>query len=169
MAVRDAGHPHRRHLPSGAPATQGGGQTNAFGPELYWQQIDFVTRISRVQTHWFPFGGLPSSVSSVTQEPAPELQPPGTAVIVEYRGASTIDVQACGGDDPLTNANLLDFYGDYPDSGCATLSTPTGWRSSPSSLLGQFRYFQIRFTFVSNIDQELSPELDAFGFAWSVD
>ena len=152
--------------PSGGYNTGSGFVTKGYGPELYWQQIDFVLRISRVYTHWFPFGGTPTSVSSITQEPAPEFQPPGTSVVVEYRGTATIETIGCTGSDALTDANRFDFYGNYDDS-CGSVSQPTGWRSDLFSFVGQYDYFQLRFTFVSNLEQDLSPELDAFGFAWN--
>ncbi len=158
--------------PQGGYQTSGqgaGSRTKAFGPELYWHQVDFVLRVSRVYTHWFSFGGKPDFISDITQEPAPEFQPPNTEVVVDVRGVQTLN---CGssGSSPLTDASVLDFYGDY-DNPC--MSDTTGWRSDIQSLLNdpagrEYEFFQFRFTFVSNIEQNLSPELDALGLAWSI-
>jgi hypothetical protein len=155
--------------PQGGYDTTTGAKTKSFGPELYWHQVDFVLRISRVYTHWFSFGGVPDFISDVTQEPAPEFQPPNTRVDVEVRG---VEVLNCGssGPSPLTDANVLDFYGNY-DNPC--MSDTTGWRSDIQTLLNdpagrEYEFFQFRFTFVSNIEQNLSPELDALGLAWSI-
>jgi len=158
--------------PQGGYNTATGAVTKGYGPELYWHQVDFVLRISRVYTHWFSFGGIPDFVSSLNQEPAPEFQPPNTEVVIDVRGAEV--AENCGGDpSPLNDANELDFYGNYSDTGCGNLSDTTGWRSDILSLLNDpggrdFKFFQFRFTFVSNIEQNLSPELDALGFAWSI-
>ena len=158
--------------PQGGYNTTTGARTKAYGPELYWQQVDFVLRVSRVYTHWFSFGGTPDFVSALTQEPAPEFQPPNTEVIVDVRGAEL--AENCGGaPSPLNDANQLDYYGNYSDTGCGNLSDTTGWRSDIQSLLNDpggrdFKFFQFRFTFVSNIEQNLSPELDALGLAWSI-
>ncbi len=159
--------------PRGGYNTNTGTPTNGYGPELYWQQVDFVVKVSRVHTHWFPFGGVPEYLSQLTLEPAPELLPEGTEVVVEVRAAELV-VDDCGGGGPLVDANGLDGYGDLSGSACATVSTPTAWTTDFQSLLAHpsgvdFRYFQLRFSFVSNIEQELEPELDAFGMSWDVE
>jgi hypothetical protein len=32
----------------------------------------------------------------------------------------------------------------------------------------KWKYFQLRITFVSNTEKDLSPTLDAYGFSWTV-
>ena len=162
-------------IPNGGYNTATGFKTKNHGPELYWQQVDFVVRISRVFTHWFPFGGIPDFISSVTMDPAPEFQLPGTSVLVEFRGSADVSENNCAEPSILLDANVLDLYGDKLDiaqGGCGSIATPTSWKSDISSLLtysGQnFQFFQIRLTFVSNIEMNLEPELDAMGFAWGV-
>ncbi|MGH7151346.1 MAG: hypothetical protein ACREIU_11645, partial [Planctomycetota bacterium] len=64
----------------------------AFGPELYWTQVDFVVRVTRAFTHWFDLGatttpGAPIFAAPVV-EPRGADQPAGTTMIVEYRGAT---------------------------------------------------------------------------------
>ncbi len=170
-------------VPQGGYNTNTGFTTKNHGPELYWQNVDFVVRISRVFTHWFYFGGVLNSVSAITSEPLPANQPTGTQVILEFRGTADIDPSPCFGSlgfssSILDNAALLDLYGDedmdpITNGGCAVLATPTGWTTDLNTLLTHpsgidFQYFQIRMTFVGNIDQDLNPELDALGFAWNV-
>lgn len=152
--------------PTGGYNTVTGAVTKNHGPELYWGQADFVTRVSRVYTHWFGFGGSLSEMSTLTIEPTPTAQVAGTEVIVELRGADTITTTTC--DDPLTRMSDFDAYGDYVGT-CASVSAPTGWSTSPSTLIsGGKDYFQVRITFISNIEQDLDPVLDALGFAWNV-
>jgi hypothetical protein len=148
-----------------------GNSTKNHGPELYWHQVDFVLRISRVTTHWFYLGGIPDSITTVSVEPSPENQAPGTQVIIEVRGTSDFDDGNCGDGDPspLTDASTpFDDYGDFIGP-CGILNNPSAWTTNLNTLVAnEYTHFQMRITFVSNIVQNLSPELDAFGFAWNV-
>ncbi len=155
--------------PTGGYNTTTGATTKAFGPELYWGQVDFVTRISRVYTHWFSFGGTLASITPITVEPSPSQQLSGTSVLVEFRGTDLVDVVGCVDEaDPLSSTVDFDAYGDY-EGACGVVSTPGAWTSEVSDLLAENpAFFQLRFTFVSNIVQDLSPLLDAVGFAWNV-
>jgi hypothetical protein len=152
--------------PTGGYNTITGVATKNHGPELYWGQADFVTRISRVHSHWFGFGGSVASMTPLTVEPTPAAQIAGTQVIVELRGADTITLTSC--DDPVTRMSNFDAYGNYAGT-CATVGTPTAWSTSVTNLItGGKDFFQVRVTFVSNIQQDLNPVLDALGFAWNV-
>lgn len=157
--------------PQGGYNTSTGANTKGYGPELYWHQVDFVLRISRVYTHWFSFGGAPEFVSPLTTEPAAEFQPPNTEVVIEVRGIESIFVVNCGSNpSSLTDVNQLDFYGDHY-TGCSVMGETTSWRPGMQSLLDDprdFKFFQFRFSFLSNIEQNLWPELDGLGFAWTV-
>lgn len=152
--------------PTGGYNTVTGAVTKNHGPELYWGMADFVTKVSRVYTHWFGLGGSVASMSPLTVEPVPSAQLAGTQVIVELRGADTITTTTC--DDPLARMSDFDAYGDYIGT-CSTVSGVTGWSSDVSPLItGGKDFFQVRITFISNIDQDLDPVLDALGFAWNV-
>lgn len=152
--------------PTGGYNTQTGAVTKNHGPEMYWGMADFVTRISRVYTHWFGFGGSLATMSPLAVEPVPSAQLAGTQVIVELRGADTISTTNC--DDPLTRMGSFDAYGDYIGT-CSSVAGITGWSTSVDGLIsGGKDYFQVRITFVSNINQDLDPVLDALGFAWNV-
>ncbi|HEX9794004.1 MAG TPA: hypothetical protein VGC54_08480 [Planctomycetota bacterium] len=163
--------------PTGGYNTGTGERTKQYGPELYWGQVDFVVKISRVFTHWFAFSALDEpldSISAVTMEPPLVRQPPGTDVIVEFRGTSSLVLDTCD-KHMLTDSNCLDLYGDYEfvsvSECCGSIGSPTGWTADPSSFLSgptPPKHFQLRFTFVANIVQNAEPELDAFGFAWNV-
>lgn len=152
--------------PSGGYNTTTGVVTKNHGPELYWGQVDFVTRVSRVYSHWFGLGGSLASMTPLTIEPTPASQIAGTQVIVELRGCDTINLTSC--DDPVARMSDFDAYGDYLGT-CATVSTPSNWSTSVDGLISSGRdYFQVRVTFISNIQQDLDPVLDALGFAWNV-
>jgi hypothetical protein len=172
--------------PTGGVST-GGGTQKGFGPELYWGQVDFVVRVSRVFTHWFAFGGVLDSVGTQVIEPV--SQPDGTEVRIDWRGAELIDVSGCiAGEDgtPLNDAtSQLDDYGEFRGSPismdrlvdpplvtdfCATISEPSDWTADAAALAAELKweFVQLRITFVSNTKKDLEPELDAFGYAWTV-
>ncbi len=176
--------------PTGGTAT-GGGTQKGYGPELYWGQVDFVVKVSRVFTHWFSFGGTFNGIGPVVQEPV--NQPEGSSVTVEWRGTEIIDMAGGAANDPcdstslhlLNDANQLDDYGEFRgaiisrdrledppdlDEFCESMSDPSDWTSNPASLAAEakWKFFQLRITFVSNIEKDLEPELDAYGFSWTV-
>ncbi len=158
--------------PSGGYNTTTGATTKVFGPELYWGQVDFVTKVSRIYTHWFDFGGNLASISSLTLEPTPSQANPGTSVQVDFRASSNVDEAAClAAEDPspLTSAAFdFDAYGDYSSTGCGTISSPSDWYSDTADFVAEGRrFFQLRLTFVSNPDLGLPAEMDAFGFAYT--
>lgn len=175
--------------PTGGTAT-GGGTQKGYGPELYWGQVDFVVKVSRVFTHWFSFGGTFNGIGAVVQEPV--NQPEGASVTIDWRGTEDIDLTAgaagaCTSESLhlLNDANQLDDYGEFKGAiisrdrleeppaltdFCETMSDPSEWNSNPASLAAEakWKFFQLRITFVSNIEKDLEPEIDAYGFSWTV-
>lgn len=152
--------------PSGGYNTNTGVVTNRWGPELYWGQLDFVTRVSRVYSHWFGLGGSLASMTPLTIEPTPASQIAGTQVIVELRGSDSITLTTCN--DPVTRMSNFDAYGNYGGT-CSIITTPSNWSTSVAGLITSGHdFFQVRVTFISNIQQDLDPVLDALGFAWNV-
>ncbi len=159
--------------PSGGFLPGGGRTPTQFDTLLYWMNADFVVRVSRVYTHWFDLGNLLNlgSVKGVILEPENPKQPPGTSVIVEYRGSVAVSHPA----NPLTTASPLttadapfDGYGDAIP-GLGSVSTPSDWTQDFASLEGrQFKYFQLRFTFIANADLGVQPRIDGFGIAADV-
>ena len=171
--------------PTGGLLSNGGGVQNGYGPELYWQQIDFVVRVSRVYTHWFSFGGVLESVASQVVDPFEQL---GDAeFLVEWRGSEMIDVVNCEAQDQKSLMNdassQIDYYGEFlgspihydrlagaPNPSCGTLSAPSPWTADPTALAAEakWQFFQLRFTFVSDIENNIEAEMDAYGFAWMI-
>tara|TARA_B110000467_G_scaffold158497_1_gene174751 strand:+ start:479 stop:3664 length:3186 start_codon:yes stop_codon:yes gene_type:complete len=147
------------------------GSIKAYGPELHWGQVDFVTKVSNVYTHWFNAGGALDWFSNLTLEPTPQQSNPGTSVEVEFRTSPAINVVNCIDETtPLEDAsNAFDAYGEYDDDiGCATVTAGSDWVSDPASLVSlQYPYFQLRFTFIANTQLNLEAEMDAFGFAYT--
>ena len=94
-----------------------------------------------------------------------------TELEISFRTSPAISVAGCVNEtSPLEDAaSIFDAYGEYDNSlGCGNVSLPTDWTSDPSELtLNPSQYFQLRFTFIANIDQNLPAELDAFGFAYT--
>jgi hypothetical protein len=150
--------------PTGGYNTATGAKTKKFGPELYWAQVDFSVRVSRVYTHWFTFGGQVDDISSLTVE---EVSNPGTEMVLDFRGAELVDITNCEV-NAFNSVIDLDAYGDFQGA-CGSISNPSEWSTDLALLesLGSTA-FQIRLTFVSSLETELEPELDALGLAWTV-
>ncbi|MCH2111264.1 MAG: hypothetical protein MK213_00270, partial [Planctomycetes bacterium] len=150
-----------------------GVKTDAFDPFMYWAEMDFVMRVSRVFTHWFDMGaGLPAGGALAVQlEPENASQEIGTYVQIEMRGAIQVDHDG----DPTVNPSPLtdvstDFnqFGEYDGNG--GVSAPSDWTTNFADLEGQqYRYFQLRVTFVNNTEQALQSRLDGLGLAWTFD
>ena len=147
------------------------GSIKAYGPEIHWGQVDFVTKVSLVYTHWFNAGGAIDWFSSLALEPTPQQSNPGTSVEVQFRTSPSINVTNCINETtPLEDAsNAFDAYGEYDENiGCATVTDGSDWVSDPSSLIPlQYPFFQLRFTFIANTQLNLEAEMDAFGFAYT--
>lgn len=159
--------------PSGGFLPGGSRTPTQFDTLLYWLNTDFVVRVSRVYTHWFDMGNVlaAGAVQGVILEPENPDQPPGTSLILEYRGSVLV---AHGGNpltasSPLTTADLpFDGYGD--GTGIGTISTPGEWTTNFADLAGmQFKYFQVRVTFIANVDLGTQPKLDGLGIALDLD
>lgn len=160
--------------PSGGFQPGGGRTPTQFDTLIYWMNADFVVRVSRVYTHWFDMGNVfnVGDLRGVILEPENPEQPTGTSVIVEYRGSVAVShpTNPLTTPSPLTTADApFDGYGDAI-AGLGSVSTPSGWTQSLASLEGQqFKYFQLRFTFIANADLAVQPRVDGFGFAADLD
>ncbi len=160
--------------PSGGFLPGGSRTPTQFDTLLYWMNADFVVRVSRVYTHWFDMGNVLNigDVQGLIVEPENPVQPAGTSVIVEYRGSVAVDH---GGNPlliptPLTSADLpFDGYADATQ-GIGSVSTPSDWTQDFAALEGQqFKFFQVRITFIANADLGVQPVLDGFGIAINLD
>ncbi len=111
----------------------GGVATPGTDNTFYMGALDFVVRISRSYSVWFPAddasnpgGTLAGALfQPAVMEPRPEDQPVGTSIEVDYRGASSIGLHPVAGGnvldelgDPIVqiarvDASALDVYGDF--------------------------------------------------------
>jgi hypothetical protein len=157
--------------PPGAPTP---GVDNSF----YIGQHDLVTRISRVHSIWFNVGNVSSPVQygAPIVEPRPQDQPEGTQVLLHFRGATGVTYAGL-----RSNAVEIDPYGDLnhwtvsgmppmlqPPAGPSPvyLNNDSTWKSSLTAL-NTAPFFQVRITFISNPQTNLSPELSALGFTYT--
>ena len=156
-------------VPSGGfnPFSVPPNQPSLFTADNQWYlgQIDTVIRVSRAHSIWLSAGGPADFVNPILT-PDPDTLPSRTDVVLEYRGAAllTNSTQL----DNAQNASNLDAYGDI-DANLAQVMFLNGdntWKSLISQIDGA-GMFQVRFTFVNNIETGQSPRLDAVGFAYS--
>ena len=143
---------------------------------IYAAQADFVVRVSRAYTHWFDLGGvLPiDGVKGIVVEPVEAFQLPGTELIVEYRGSFSVSHPAnpTTTPSPLTDAEkTLDLYGDFNDTS-GSVSLPSAWTTDLTTLEAtateQYRYIQLRISFVANADRSLPATMDGLGIAFDI-
>jgi hypothetical protein len=143
---------------------------------IYAARADFVVRVSRAYTHWFDLGGiLPiGGVQGVVLEPVEAFQLPGTEIIVEYRGSFSVAHPAdpTVAPSPLTDAEkTLDFYGDFNGTS-GSVSLPSDWTQDLTTLEAtateQYRYLQLRISFVANAERSLPATLDGLGIAFDI-
>lgn len=159
--------------PSGGFLPGGGRTATQFDTLMYWLNADFAVRVSRVYTHWFDLGDVldTGEVRGVILEPENPDQPPGTSLLVEYRGSVLVDHNGNPliNPSPLTTAdNPFDGYGD--SLGVGTVSTPGPWTTNLADLENHsYKYIQIRFTFIANTDLGTQPRLDGLGLALDLD
>jgi hypothetical protein len=156
---------------SNPPGAATWGLDNTF----YIGALDFVTRVSRTYSVWFPV--TPAEITNPgfnppVTEPRPEDQPNGTDLVLAFRGASAITNQSV-----LDDANTLDGYGDhYADPsasrdlaganvGVTFLNGDTTWHTEVSDLNGA-TFYQVRVTFHSNPETATDAELSALGLTW---
>ncbi len=158
-----------------------GQSTLRFDNTVYLGEMDLVLRLSRVHSIW-----IDSQVNSPTYlppvlEPSAADQPLGTSVDLAFRGAT---IMSPAGANIATDATFVDAYGNpalcvvIPSmtnpctlAPCTTNGVPgflgnnSTWRSTLQQLNGA-KFFQMRLTFVSNTDTNLSPSLSSLGFVF---
>jgi len=126
---------------------------------FYVGQMDTVVRVSRAVTIWIDSGSLsPRYVEPVVE---PRQQPGTSALEIEFRGAHAFSPEA--GDAPF-DARLLDVYGDFA-SGSVEYLGDGSWSSDIRAVDGA-RFLQVRFSFLNDVENALSAELDSFGLAF---
>jgi len=137
------------------------GQRTRFSAEnvFYLGQLDTVARISRAHTIWLDTGVASPAPLAPLAAPAPAHQPDGTAVILDFRGATGFSPNALTA--PF-DSRRLDAYGDLTLGTVAFRNGTATWTSDVSTLDGA-RYLQVRVSFVNNLVTQTSPELSALG------
>lgn len=137
------------------------GQPTLFNADntFYVGSIDTVVRVSRAITVWIDTLTIdPRFVDPVVE---PRDQPGNSSLVVEYRGAQDFSLDSDGA--PF-DAALLDPYGDYA-VGSVVFHGNGAWSDDIHAVDGA-RYVQLRFSFQSDIESNLAPELDSFGLAF---
>ncbi|MBL8857921.1 MAG: hypothetical protein JNL28_05405 [Planctomycetes bacterium] len=137
---------------------------------FYIGQLNLVTRISRVHSIWFDSTSGTVLYSAPVVEPRPTDQPEGTSIVFDYRGATQLTnnvlLSDAVGIDPYGNRVTLPAGAPLGGTTDPTfLNNDTTWKSSLTALNGA-RFFQVRASFISNAETNLSPELSALGFTY---
>ena len=167
-------------------APQGGFNPNSNPPgrrtpnadnAFYIGQIDYVVRLSQVHTVWLDLRPSLLSPFQFTNyaRPAvfPPLQPPGSSLVLEYRGATLLD----GVDEAAFDGRSIGPYGTpfhllTSEQGCNNCIRPVGtihyldgdasWREDLDTLDGA-RFLQVRMSFLNDIRSGASAELESLG------
>ena len=151
---------------------------------FYFGQLDIVVRVSRVHTRWLHTNESDPDYLVPVLEPRPDDQPAGSSLTVDYRGSFQVNPNP---GDPSKqadlNADYLNVYGDegwlasqpnpFPLYGPLASQNPNvqfpggdpTWKTSIDEVDGA-EWLQARFTFISNTETGLTPELSAFGVAF---
>ncbi len=151
---------------------------------FYIGQLDAVTKVSRVHSVWINTDFVAPDYAPPVILPRGAEQPAGTSVVVEYRGATGFSLDALATSGPF-DAAQLDAYGEMffvvndpgpppgdehgyykPLGSVSFLDGVATWRGDTEALDGA-QFFQMRITFVNNIQTGLSPVLSAIGVAYS--
>lgn len=152
-----------------------GQPTLQYSQNVYQTEATFGIQVSRVHTHWFDLGTTltaPGDAIGSLLEPDTVNQNAGTQVVVEFRGSAAVSEDTGVADpSPLRDADIpFDDYGDFVNPGNASsVSTPGAFTSDLRRLEGQpqpYRFVQFRFSFISNLADNLPGVLDGFGLAW---
>jgi hypothetical protein len=158
-----------------------GGATLPGDNTVYLGEMDLVLRVSRMHSIWLDTQMNAPTYLPPVIEPRDSDQPLGTSVTLDYRGATLMSPSTA---NIATDANFLDPYGNptlcpvnppVPNTCPVTLCTTNGvpsffqtnntWRPSITNI-NTAKLFQVRVTFISNTDTNLSPSLSALGFAF---
>jgi hypothetical protein len=142
---------------------------------VYIGQLDIVSRISRVHTAWINTELPAADFFTPVVLPGGSDRPPGTDVILEYRGAANISLSDGDDDNAPFDARQLNPYGEMFSTAVdgeisligeiSFVGTDGTW-TDDINVIDQSRFFQVRISFVNNIETGRNPELSALGFAF---
>ena len=148
--------------------------------------MDTVFRVTRLVSHWVDLIGTSFigevSFSSAQMEPAANMQPLGTSILLEYRSATAFNgsnpqqlerspfdpaYHGPNGDpvDHLGNANLHSIIFQAPNMATNTVDGSI-WNADLTQM--KSRFLQIRMSFINNIDSGTSPSLSALALPFEM-
>ena len=126
----------------------------------YMGQLDYVIRVSRAHTVWIDTEVVAPHYADPVIEP--QDQPPGTRILLEFRGADTF----LGAGLAPFDGSVLDPYGNFETGTTVYHGGVDGWTDDIQRVDGA-RYLQVRFSFFNDVDTRLSPMLSSLGVAFS--
>ncbi|MAB78095.1 MAG: hypothetical protein CMJ89_01970 [Planctomycetes bacterium] len=141
-------------------STPPGRRTRNGDNTFYIGQMDYVVRISRVHTAWFDTRDSSPDYRQPVLEP--REQPPGTEILIDYRGATGF---AASADKPF-DARHLNAYGELSPNLVDFHGGSDAWTENIDEIDGA-RFLQMRLTFVNNIDSGEIPSLSALGIPYT--
>jgi len=184
--------PNGGYFPPGSTQGPAGTKTPPGGPEVYPAQIDFAVKVSRVYTHFYNLTSV--GINNPIFDPSwivmlPAVQPTNTSATVQFRGADSAGAGFTG------DARCFDAYGEFYTGAEGGIfptipQLPTGviCGANPAgvvpntkgtgasggvnftdniTLLNAKRFLQMRFTFSSDIVNDVAPSLTAVGVGFS--
>jgi hypothetical protein len=128
---------------------------------FYLGQLDYVTRISRTITMWIQTGLGESVFYDPIVEPDPSELPERTSIVYEYRGARAFS----GTNGAHLDAERMDFYGNLKSGFVSFRNNDNTWKDDVADIEGA-KFFQVRMTFISDLQSLARPELDSFGMIY---
>ncbi len=129
---------------------------------LYIGQLDAVLRVSRGHSMWIDsFLSNPRYLPPLLEPQLHEL-PAGTEVVLDFRGADAFATNPPGA--PF-NADALDAYGEVRNGTVFFHAGDSDWHSQISEIDGA-RYFQMRLSFIGNIQTRLAAHLASLAIAF---
>jgi len=159
-------NPDLELVPSGGfnpVSTPPGQPTNNDADSIYYVgQLDIVIGVSRVHSVWLDTTFVSPEYLAPVLDPAPDLLPAGTEILVDYRGAATFSSDA---NDAPFDSSMLDPYGELLQGTVTFFNGVPTWTNDISQIDGA-RYVQMRLSFVNNISTLLTAELSAIGLAF---
>ena len=171
---------HGGFNPSSTPPGQ---VTLRYDNTVYLGEMDLVLRVSRVHTIWIDSQVNAPTYLTPVMEPSGSNQPLGTSIDLAFRGAT---IMSPANANIASDGSFIDQYGNpalcvvIPSMTnpctlqvCTTNGVPgflgnnSSWRTTIQQINGA-KYFQVRMTFVSNTETNLSPSLSSLGFVFKL-
>ncbi|MBI3819137.1 MAG: hypothetical protein HY286_10635 [Planctomycetes bacterium] len=189
----DGTKPTGAYYPPGSTQGTPGTKTSSQGPEVYPGRVDLATKVSRVYSHFFDFSTV--TITSPVFVPTnvlmlPTTQSPNTSVAIDFRGGTSVNPSS---GIVTKDARCFDIYGDVYSgsttyaatippatiawSACGAVqnlyppynkSTPAVINFTPNITdMNSKTLLQFRFTFTSDIINNVTAKLNAMGIAYS--